>query len=342
MFLTNIIITESLIIDSIKELSSNSAAGPDGIPASLLLNCASELAPSLLSLYKQSLDSGVIDPSFKKAAIVPVFKSGDRTVPSNYRPISLTYVIIKVFERVIRKQIVTFLISTGHLNPTQHGFRGGRSCLSALLSVFDDVMQLLSSGNNTVDMVYLDFAKAFDKVDHGVLLHKIKMLGITGKVGVWLYHFVTGRTQSVRLQGGVSFDSPVISGVPQGTVLGPLIFIILMCDINSGITSSSMVSFADDTILYYGISNVDDCAILQNYLNSVYEWASDNNMFLNAQNFQYICFNPHTSLSCNVYTSSSLDIIDYSRHTCLILVYMCQVIVLSDFILLTLIKEQHI
>ena len=111
MFLTNIIITESIIIDSIKELSSYSAAGPDGIPASLLLNCASELAPSLLILFKQSIDSGVIDSSLKKAAIVPVLKSGDRTVPSNYRPISLTSVIIKVFDRVIRKQIVTFLIS---------------------------------------------------------------------------------------------------------------------------------------------------------------------------------------------------------------------------------------
>ena len=94
-------------------------------------------------------------------------------------------------------------------------------------------MQLLSSGNNTVDMVYLDFAKAFDKVDHGVLLHKIKMLGITGKLGVWLYHFLTGITHFVRLQEGNSFGSPVISGVPQGTVLGPLLFIILMCDINS-------------------------------------------------------------------------------------------------------------
>ena len=90
----------------------------------------------------------------------------------------------------------------------------------------DDVMQLLSSGNNTVDMVYLDFAKAFDKVDHGVLLDKMKMLGITGKLGVWLYHFLTGRTQFVRLQGGVSFESSVISGVPQGTLLGPLLFII--------------------------------------------------------------------------------------------------------------------
>ena len=90
-------------------------------------------------------------------------------------------------------------------------------------------------------MVYLDFAKAFDKVDHGVLLHTIKMLGITGKLGVWLYNFLTGRTHFVRLQGGVSFDSPLISGVPQGTVLGPLHFIILMCDINSVITSRPLI-----------------------------------------------------------------------------------------------------
>ena len=107
----------------------------DGIPPSLLLNCAHELAPSLLILFKQSLLSGVIAPSLKRAAIVPVIKSNDRTVPSNYRPISLTSVIIKILERIVCKQIVAFLISKGYLNPTQHVFRGGRSCLSALLNV---------------------------------------------------------------------------------------------------------------------------------------------------------------------------------------------------------------
>ena len=123
------------------------------------------------------------------------------------------------------------------MTPTQHGFRGRRSCLSALLSVFD----------------------------------KIKMFGITGKLGVCRNHFLTGRTHFVRLQGGISFDSPVISGVLQGTVLAPLLFIILMSDINSGITSSNMVSFPDDTRLYNGISIVDDCAILLNDLNSIYD-----------------------------------------------------------------------
>ena len=154
MFLTDINITESIIIDSIRELSSNSAACPDGSPPSLLLNCAHELAPSLLILFKQSLLSGVIDPSLKKHAIIPVFTSGDRTVPRNYRPISLTSVIIKVLERIIRKQIVAVLISKGYLNPTHHGFRGEGSCLSALLYILHDIMHLMRGGNS-VDMVYL-------------------------------------------------------------------------------------------------------------------------------------------------------------------------------------------
>ena len=144
---------------------------------------------------------------------------------------------------------------------------------------------------------------AYDKVDHGVLLHKIKTLGITGKLSVWLYHFLTHRTHFVRLQGGIIYVSPVLSGFPQDTVLGPLPFIILMGDVNCGISSSSIMSFADDTRLYHGISNVDDCSFLQNYLNSVYDWASCNNMSFNAQKL-YICFSPHSSSSSNVYTSS--------------------------------------
>ena len=124
MFLTEITITKSIIIDSIRELSSNSSAGPDGIPCSILLNCAHELAPSLLILFKQFLSSGVIDPS-QKSCYCPCFKSGDRTAPSNYRPIYLTLVIIKVLEIIIRKQIVDFLISEGYLNPTQPGLEEG-------------------------------------------------------------------------------------------------------------------------------------------------------------------------------------------------------------------------
>ena len=165
-------------------------------------------------------------------------------------------------------------------------------------------------GGNPVDMVYLDFTKAYDKVDHGVLLHEIKTLGITGKLGVWLYHFLTHRAHFVRLQGDISHASPVLSGVRQGTVLGPLPFLILM----GRISSSCIVSFADDTRLYHGISNVNDCSFLQHDLNSVYDWASCHNMSFNVQKIQYRCFSPHSSLSSNVYTSSNFDIINYSKN----------------------------
>ena len=150
-------------------------------------------------------------------------KSGGRSVPSNYRPISLTYVVSEVLERIIRKHVSSFIDKKGFLNSTQHGFRSRRSWLSALLNVFDDIMHMLDGGGS-VDMVYLDFSKAFDKGDHGILLHKLKALGITGNLGMWFYNFLTNRSHFVRLPGGISADSPVLSSVPQGTVLGPYCF----------------------------------------------------------------------------------------------------------------------
>ena len=171
---------QAIIASLWQELSPNSAAGPDGIPSSLLINCASEIGPLLRKLFTASFLKGYIPSSFKRAAIVPIFKSGDKCLPGNYRPISLTSVICKVYERIIRKQVFSFLCDKNCLNDTRRGFRSGHSCLSAQLDVYDDVMHMLNR-DSIGDMMYLDFAKAFDKVDHGILLHKVKDLGITGK-----------------------------------------------------------------------------------------------------------------------------------------------------------------
>ena len=137
--------------------------------------------------------------------------------------------------------------------------------------------------DSSVDMVYLDFSKAFDKVDHGILLHKLRALGITGNIGIWLFHFLTDRSHFVRLPGGISEDHPVLSGVPQGTVLGPLLFLIMISDIDKDVSASKLVSFTDDTRLYSGVGDVADCDELQLDLNAVYDWASSNNMFFNSK-----------------------------------------------------------
>ena len=190
LFLTDI------IIEAIHRLSPNSAAGPDCVLSSLLVNCATKPAPVLLLIFSHSLSHEVIPKSWKRTAIIPIYKSGDKTVPSNNCPISLTSVICKVLERIIRKQVFSFLDQKGCLNSTQHGFRPAHSCLAVLLDVFDNIMHMLDN-NSSVDMVYLYFSKAFDKVDHGILLHKLGAVGITGNIGIWLFHYLTDRSYFV-------------------------------------------------------------------------------------------------------------------------------------------------
>ena len=172
-------------------------------------------------------------------------------------------------------------------------------------------MHMLSSA--TVDMIFLDFLNAFDKVDHYVLLHKLKDLGITGKLRIWFFQFLSNRTHYVRIPGGIIKDSPVLSGVPQGTVLGPLLFLIMISDINKGTTSSKLVSFADDTRVYSNIAEADNCDNLQYDLNSIYNWAVHNNMFFNSEKFHYISFSSSLSFnSYNVYANPNMEIINPS------------------------------
>ena len=276
----------------------------------------------LLLILSHSLSHGVIPKSWKRAAIIPIYKSGDKTIPSNYCQFSLTSVICKVLERIIRKQVFSFLDQKGCLNSTQHEFRPGRSCLSALLDGFDNIIHMLDS-NSSVDIVYLDFSKAFDKVDHGIVLHKLRAVGITGNIGIWLLHFLTDISHFVRLSGGISEDHPVLSGVtqggisedhlvlsgvPQGTVLGHLLFLIMISNIDKDVSAYKLVSFADDTRLYSGVGDVTDCDNLQLDLNAVYDWASSNNMYFHSNG--YVCFSSNMSAyKSNLYIDPAMNIL---------------------------------
>ena len=194
--------------------------------------------------------------------------------------------------------MVTYIETHGLFNPSQHGFRLGRSCLSQLIAHYDTILELLANGQN-VDVIYIDFAKAFDKVDFNVTLKKIHDLGITGKIGYWIHSFLVNRFQTVLVNNAWSKKVKVKSGVPQGSVLGPLLFLILISDIDQKVASSFLSSFADDTRIGRQTQTAEDTSALQTDLNSVYYWTEENNMELNWDKFECLRYGPNKDLQSN-------------------------------------------
>ena len=285
-------ITEEDISNQIKKLRKNAAAGPDNIPAILLKNCGEAIASPICKLWKKSLEEGSIPEILKTGIITPIFKGGDRTMPQNYRPVSLTSHVIKVFENLVREKIETHLIKNNLFNDNQHGFRKGRSCISQLLDHYNKIIEDLEKGYRN-HVIYLDFAKAFDKVHHEVLLQKLQHIGITGKLHHWIKQFMCSRKQAVSVEGHQSEYSEVLSGVPQGSVLGPLLFLMHIGDIDEEIKNNSIIScFADDTRIMKRITKDSDCQLLQEDLNSIYKWAEENKMQFNDKKFESIYYHP--------------------------------------------------
>ena len=173
------------------------------------------------------------------------------------------------------------------MNPKQHGFPSGRSRLSQLLEHHNKIFEELEMSNN-VDVIYLDFVKAFDQVDHGILLNKLKKIAIIGKIGVWLHNFLSNRQQCVAVNGTTSSEAQVRSGIPQGSVLEPLLFLMHISDINYKIGDSTVSCVADDTQILIGIKDEEDTQMLQNDLHKLYKWADTNNMKFNANKFELL------------------------------------------------------
>ena len=200
------------------------------------------------------------------------------------------------------------------MNPKQHGFRSGRSCLSQLLEHHYKILEELEKSNN-VNVIYLDFSKAFDKVDHGILLNKLKKIGINGKIGVWIHNFLSKRQQCVAVNGTTSSEVQVRSGVPQGSVLGPLLFLIHISDINYEIADSTVSSFADDTRILLGIKDEEDIQMLQNDLHKLFKWADTNNMKFNANKFELLRYGKEQEIqSATTYKSYDDSNIDDQEH----------------------------
>ena len=301
----SITITHVDVLEAIDSLSINAAPGPDSFPAILLKKGKMSLCHPLTEIYSSSLETGEVPEIFRIAYITPLHKGSSKTLPINYRPVSLTSHLSKTFERVIRKSLVSFLEINQKMNINQHGFRQGRSCLSQLLEHYDNILKILEDGNNA-DCIYLDFAKCFDKIDTGLLCHKLKQSGVNCKIGVWLHNFLVNRRQYVVSGDEISQSSDVISGIPQGTVLGPILFLIFISDIDKNINSIASM-FCDDTRLMGKISNEEDVEKLQQDLNHIYSWAEENNMLFNNKKFELLRYGRDEEIKHSTFYLSAND-----------------------------------
>lgn len=310
--LENIPMIDDDFVEAIDSLNVQSGSWPDGFSAAFLKKCKHTLSKPLRFLWTQSLEEGVIPDALKKTIITPLFKKGHVGISENYRPIASSSNIIKVFEKIVRKYTLAYLEENNLLNQNQHGFRQNRSCLSKLLAHYETVVQMLEKGVG-VDVIYLDFSKAFDKVDFNILLSKLQKLGIGGAIGKWFYSFLTGRTQCVVVNGVLSQPISVESGVIQGSVLGPLLFLIMIADIDDNIFSSFLSSFADDTHLLHSISDLSDASSLQSDLDNVFSWAKTNNMMFNSLKFELLHYkSPSTDINASYQDSDKCEILQKS------------------------------
>ena len=230
-------------------------------------------------IFNRSIEEGIVPEDWKRANVCPIYKKGNRNLAENYRPVSLTSQVCKVFETLMRDIIVKHLEEHQLLRDTQHGFRKGRSCLTNLLTFLDKVSGCVDEGES-MDVIFLDFAKAFDKVPHQRLSSKLLSHGIGGKIRQWIDQWLNGRVQRVGLRGAVSSWRRVTSGVPQGSVLGPVLFLIYINDLEDGITNW-ILKFADDTKMFGTVNNTQDVENMQKDLDSLLQWSVEWQMMFN-------------------------------------------------------------
>ena len=274
--LKNVEISKESVKLKLNKLNPNKAQGPDAIPARMLKELSDELAEPLSILFNKSVETMTIPDDWKVATVTPIFKKGTRTDPGNYRPVSLTCITCKILESYIRDAIVQYMTENSFYAKCQHGFRNNRSCVTQLLEVMEDFTQMIDKGED-IDVLYLDFKKAFDSVPHQRLLLKMKAYGITDNILNWTENFLTNRKQRVKVNNCLSKEAAVLSGIPQGSILGPILFTIFINDLPQTVTNICKI-FADDTKLYCSPKSYDK---MQQDIDSLLLWSDTWNLHFN-------------------------------------------------------------
>src|SRR5215813_3014492 len=283
-----ICITKKEVLEHMNKINPNKSVGLDGIPSLLVKSCADAMAAPLTAILNQSLKEGKVPEDWKLAKVTQIHKGGIKSDVSNYRPVSLTPVLSKIMEKVIRQRMLEFLDENDVVYIGQHGFVKDRSCLTNLLTFYEDVTRELDRGNGYV-AIYLDFRKAFDTVNQIMLLQKLNEIKIPKYICKWIEHWLIGRSQCVVYKGKYSLSCEVKSGVPQGSVLGPMLFNIYINDIYVNI-GSKLLLFADDIKIGRSIKNSNDYRILQEDLNKLNMWATKWDLSFNINKCKVIHF----------------------------------------------------
>ena len=275
-------ITYQGVVGLLENIKIHKACGPDGICGAILKRCAKVAAMFLTFIFDQSLNTGDIPEDWRQAIVHPVFKGGSTKRPENYRPISLTCICCKMMERVLVSSIVMHLEDFNLFYKNQHGFRRHLSCESQLIMLCQDTMSSVDH-RNSVDLVFIDFSKAFDKVPHDQLIHKLKMYNLDQKVIGWVQAFLAHRTQKVIIDNSYSNEVAVTSGVPQGSVLGPILFLLYINDLPDKIKCKVRI-YADDVVLYTEVMNNEPASEnLQADLDQLCRWCRDWKMSINVK-----------------------------------------------------------
>jgi len=284
--------TPDIVLRQLSKLDSAKATGPDNIAARVIKQCAPEIAEPLANLFTLSFSRSRLPSQWKDANVIPVFKKGERSCPSNYRPISLLCIVSKVMERIVADNLRSYLFRNNLISQRQFGFRPGHSSLDLLLTLSQKWNDALNNGWE-VRAVSLDISRAFDTVWHAALLGKLNSLGIEGSLLAWITDFLYGRRQRVVLDGFSSEFRNVNAGVPQGSVLGPLLFLIYINDLGQHL-ENDLYLFADDSTLFRIIRKTGDrisaAESLNRDLDRILHWSRTWNMSFNPSKFQAITF----------------------------------------------------
>jgi len=268
---TELIITEADVLKQLNDLNEDKSPGPDGINPKLIKNISNEIYKPIAHIFQQSLKTMNLPTDWKEAQISAIYKKGKKHLASNYRPVSLTSIICKCMEKIIRDHLIKYLDKNNLISEKQYGFIKGRSTTTQLLKALDQWTKSIDEGK-TIDIIYLDFQKAFDTVPHKRLIEKIRAYGVKDPVLGWIKSFLENRKQYVQLRGSKSEWKNVTSGIPQGSVLGPILFIIYINDLPE-VVNSNIYLFADDTKIYKSISTQADQEVLQSDIDNLSKWS---------------------------------------------------------------------